>query len=188
MSCVICLSTESFAFIAGDGRAKDVCTGQIIDEHYKKVIQINPNVIMGFTGTDIVCMGAINVLPSNVNALGITEISEILCRNAKKIHESTGESGSFILAGVENGKIIVSSFGRDGKYTIDRREPHEGDVFFNSLYPEAITHDIFYECYCEFINDGLSRIIKETFRRVAEQSDTVNQNISLLTVEIPSAV
>lgn len=43
MSLVVCLSTAQFALIAGDGRALDLNTDQIVCEDYQKVYRINAN-------------------------------------------------------------------------------------------------------------------------------------------------
>ena len=186
MSCIICYSCASFSFIAGDGRVRNYETNDILDEHFPKVIQINTNVIMGFAGTSNVCAGALNSLPQNTVDLSLTEIAEILCKNAKRIHQETGLKGSIILSGIESEKIATISFSHKNRYRIDRKEPGSNDSFLLSFYPNNVQNDIFYECYNEFDGKNLNSIIKETFHRVAAISDTVNENISLLTVELPT--
>ena len=179
MSCIICLACDSFAFIAGDGRAINSETGEIVDENYR-------NVIVGFVGRTEICEGALNALPCDTENLTLSEISEILCRNAKRLHDETNLKGSMILAGIENGKIAVCSFSRLNGYVVERTEYTSGNLTLEGRYPDNIESNIFAECYKECGDKGLSYLIKETFRRVSALSDTVNENISLLSVEIPS--
>lgn len=186
MSCIICLASDSFAFIAGDGRAINSETGEVVDENYKKVRRINENVIVGFVGCVEICEGALDALPNDTEHLTLSEISEILCRNAKKLHHETNLKGSMILAGIENGKIVVCSFSRLNGYVIERTEYTSGSLTLEGRYPDNIESNIFAECYEECSDKGLSYLVKETFRRVSALSDTVNENISLLCVEIPS--
>lgn len=188
MSCVICMATDSIAFIAGDGRAKDLNSESIISENYRKVRRINQNVIVGFTGTDNVCVGALNCLPDDCSVLSISEIAEILCLNARRIHCETGLSGSIILAGVENGKIVLISFGRANNYQISKRVPDTEEILMDNLYPDNINNDIFSRLYRERNGLELNKIIKDTFHEVTSLSDTVNENITLLTVELPSEI
>lgn len=186
MSCVICLACNSFAFIASDGRAINAETGEIIDENYKKIRRINKDVIVGFVGTADVCESALMALPSNSENLTLTEIAEILCQNAKRLHIETGLKGSMILAGVENNRIVVCSFGRLNGYAIERTEHTSDGATLEGLYPDNINSNIFAECFDECSDKGFSYLLKETFHRISSLSDTVNENISFLTVSIPS--
>lgn len=186
MSCIICFACDSFAFIAGDGRAMNASTNEIVDENYKKVRRINQNVIVGFVGSTEVCEGALLNLPSNSEYLTLTAVSEILCQSCKKLHAETGLKGSMILAGVENHKIVVCSFSRLNGYVIDRTEYTSGNATLEGRYPDNIESNIFAECYEECIDKGLLYLIKETFHRVSSLSNTVNENVTLLSVSIPS--
>ena len=163
MSLVICLSTAQFSFIAGDGMARDLDTGEIVSENYQKVYRINSNAIVGFSGTDLVCESALLTLPSNVESLSITEIADILCPATKKFHEETGQKGSMILTGIEDNKIVTISFGSRNDYRLTRCVPTGEQLIFDGLYPDSITSNIFYDCYKESPDIDLNSLIKKTF-------------------------
>lgn len=184
MSCVICIATSSSALIAGDGRAIDLDTGAIISENYQKVMRIRNDIIAGFTGSEQVSRCAFYDLPDNIETLSFFDIAKILCNGAKNRNEYTGLKGNIILAGVESGRIVLYRFSQNNNYTLERLTPMPIELL--SIYPDNITHDILYECYSKYReSDGIAEVIKQVFKQVSSLSDSVNQNISCLYVEVP---
>lgn len=184
MSCIICIATSGSAIIAGDGRAINLDTGEIISENYQKVVQVRNDIIAGFSGTEQVSLRAFDDLPNDIDTLSFFNIAEILCAGAKKRHKDTGLKGNIILAGIENGHIALYRFSQNNDYELERIIPISTELL--GIYPDNITHDILYECFEKYYDaSGLYEVIKQTFKQVSSLSDSVNQNISCLYVEAP---
>lgn len=182
MSFVICICDVNFSIMMSDGRMVRLPNNVVVDENVPKVLKINNNVGMAYTGDPIPTQVALNKLKEhNVNDMSMEEIEKVMIEQIKEIDSN--------ILGI---KLIFSGRDKDNKFVIHTINS-ENDFVVDKIYPRNI--GITYACagnddvLCNsviqrnFANaristaEQLESLIAKCIYEVAQLDETVNTNI-----------
>ncbi len=133
MSIVIAVANMSRVVVKSDGLVNDIDTGEIISHDYEKMVSLNSNCIVGYTGDIELCrtiIGQYINLASNSNVdiheLRPTTIIYDLCELSKAMNTNNNEI-SFLVTGNENDKIVLFGFTSKEGYEINNFTPEDNN-------------------------------------------------------------
>ena len=124
MSFVVCVCGEYFSTIMSDGRMVSLPNNKVVDENIPKVLKINNNVAIGFTGDPSPTVIALEELKKyNVELLTLERIKRIIINKIKELN--INELGVKIIFTGRNkvGKFVI--------YVVDSKNNYECEP----LYP-----------------------------------------------------
>jgi hypothetical protein len=154
MSIVIAVANMSRVVVKCDGLDRDIDTGEIKSQDYEKMINLNPNCIVGYTGINELCEEIIDeyrrlASESNIdiNDLKPTTITYDLCELSKAMNANNKEI-SFLVTGNENNRIVLFGFTNKYEYEISNFTPVDDEhIKYITLGSDLQSKDIQYSKY-----------------------------------------
>ena len=188
MSLVVCVCGEYFSIIMGDSRMISLSDNEIVDENIQKVLQLNDNVAIGFTGDPIPTSLALQELDNyNVKFLTLERIKRIMINKLKEITPND--------LGV---KIIFTGKNKSGKYVIyvaDSERNYEAELLFaphgsiayalagrnEEVCRQVLERNLFNKRWTrrEDLENSMAKCIKD----VAQIDNSVNTNICKVVIK-----
>lgn len=177
MSVVLAYANEDMAIVSGDGRVSDVF-GNVLSEEYRKVRQVNKNVIIGYAGAAIPCNHIADLItsPETTDLTQDARVEDVVISIEKKFSIfPPGLNIGFVICGIgENGKICgaIMAAGQEMRlYPATNESP-----FFCALYPNDIPRDttIFED---QLLKKEPLPAIMETIKICSKLSRTINSRI-----------
>lgn len=154
MSIVIAVANMSRVVVKSDGLAYSHESGEIESRDYERMVRLNTNCIVGYTGNDKQCEEIIDEyrkLASNANIdmndLKLTTITYDLCEVSKAMNTNNKEI-SFLVTGNENGRIVLFGFTSKHQYEINNFSPiDDGHIKYITLGSDIQRDAIQYSKY-----------------------------------------
>jgi len=172
MSVVLVVAAENFALLMSDGRVSNLAQGKVIKEDFKKLLRVNKNICIGFTGHQRGCEEAIEAINAGMS---YAEIVTALHGRAKKAYAVYKDKMIMCVVGFnEKSKMSVNYFTSDD-FDIVPYPPECGKVSVISLEPIPTT--IFGDkCKKGAFNslDDYCRLMYETISDISKINPTVN--------------
>lgn len=131
MSIVIAVASMNRVVVKSDGRTLDFETNEAISEDYEHVLFLNDDCIIGYIGMIDDCEFVIKEYQrlaeeSNIDlsTLKPTTVIYDLCELAKEINGEDSKV-SFLVAGKENGRILLLGFTSADRFEINNFSPED---------------------------------------------------------------
>lgn len=154
MSFVIAVANMSRVVVKCDGLDRDIETGEINSQDYERIVSLNPNCIIGYTGSKELCEAIIDeykrlASESNVdmNNLKPTTITYDLCELSKAMNTNNQEI-SFLVTGCENDRIVLFGLASKDEYELYNYSPvDENYIKYITLGSDALNGVIQFSNY-----------------------------------------
>lgn len=184
MSLVIAVANMSRVVVKCDGLTRDGKTGEIKSQDYIKMVKLNNNCIVGYTGVKEDCELVLSeykrlAIQSNVDVetLKPTTVIYDLSVLAKEMN-TVNSKISFLVAGREDGKIVLFGFVSKENYQINNCTPTDDDfikyiTLGSDIQQDAIDFSKFYNP-----DKGIEISMNEYIKYISTIDPTVNDHIS----------
>ena len=182
MSFVICICGTNFSVMMSDGRMVKIPENTVVREDFPKVIKINNNVALAYTGDPVPTRIAIDKLSNyDIENLSLETIESIIIQQLKMLNLNIlGVRLIFSGKDKENKFVIHVAFSNNN-FEIDKIYPSiEGITYACSGNNEALCNSIiqrnFYNARISTA-EQLEHLMSKCIYEVAEFDETVNTNI-----------
>ncbi len=167
-----------------DGRVSNKIFGTtiVIKENCKKLLRINDNVCVGFTGGVDACLCTLKALePYNMASLGLHKTVSILYEKAKTVHDENhflNNAISMVVGGKTNKSMEFHVFGSKYGFKKTIHQPKGDNLEYLMLYSDRVESDTFLKHLQANIPlnsiEKHEKAMKDCIDEVAKSDDTVN--------------
>ncbi|MDF2804607.1 MAG: hypothetical protein K0S61_4512 [Anaerocolumna sp.] len=179
MSIVIAVANKSRVVVKSDGLSSYAETGKVKSEDFEKILNLNNDCIIGFTGINENCELVLSeykrlAMESNIDigTLKPTTVIYDLCELTKVINNNDSNI-SFVVAGRENDRIVLFAFSSGEGYEINNFTPiddkHIKYVTIGSEYCKTTTYSKYYSADKSF---------ESTMNNYIRYISSVDQNVN----------
>lgn len=183
MSIVIAVANMSRVVVKCDGLAHTMDTGEIESQDYERMVHLNHNCIVGYTGTNKLCEAIIDEYRRlaansmiNMNDLMPTTITYDLCELSKVINADNAEI-SFLVTGNENNRIVLFGFTSKDGYEINNFSPEDEEhIKYITLGIDNQSEALQYAKYYN-VDKSIEMSMNRYIKNVSSLSPHINDHI-----------